>query len=136
MPDNVRLITDYLTDEEIKKSLNTHGIHLCSSLSEGWGHYIVEAMSCRAVVVTTDAPPMNELITPARGVPVPYLRSEPRHLGTNFYIDPDKLEQSITRLLQMSASDKEQYGTAARDWFKQNDTHFNQLLSEVLAEII
>ena len=136
VPDNVRLITDYVTDEELKKHLNTHGIHLCTSLSEGWGHYIVEAMSCRAVVVTTDAPPMNELITPARGVPVPYLKSEPRHLGTNFYIDPDKLEQNITRLLQMPVSDKERYGTAARDWFKKNDTHFNQSLSEALAQTI
>ena len=136
VPDNVRLITDYVTDEELKQHLNTHGIHLCTSLSEGWGHYIVEAMSCRAVVVTTDAPPMNELITPTRGVPVPYLKSEPRHLGTNFYIDPDKLEQNITQLLQMPVSDKERYGKAARDWFKKNDTHFNQSLSEALAQTI
>ena len=120
----------------MKHQLNTHGIHLCTSLSEGWGHYIVEAMSCRAVVVTTDAPPMNELISPAAGIPVPHKKREPRHMGTNFFIDPDKLEKNIIRLLQMSPSQKKEYGTMARDWFKQNDSSFNQKLVATLQQIL
>ncbi len=136
VPDNIRLISDYIPHEEIKTHLNTHGIHLCTSLSEGWGHYIVEAMSCRAVVVTTDAPPMNELISPAAGIPVPYKKREPRHMGTNFFIDPDKLEQNITRLLQMPPSQKEEYGTIARNWFNQNDSSFNQKLVATLQQIL
>jgi len=136
VPANVHLITDYIPHDEIKKHLNTHGIHLCTSLSEGWGHYIVEAMSCRAAVVTTDAPPMNELITPARGIPVPYCHSEPRHLGTNFHIDSQKLESNIQDLLLMAPEKKQSYGNNARSWFEQNDHSFRENLPLVIEKIL
>ena len=38
-------------------------IHLCPSLIEGWGQYIDEGRRAKAVVLTLNAPPMNELIT-------------------------------------------------------------------------
>ncbi len=136
VPSNIRLITDYIPHSEIKQHLNRHGIHLCTSLSEGWGHYIVEAMSCHACVVTTDAPPMNELITPARGIPVPFHHSEPRHLGTNFYIDPAKLESNIRQLLLMPPDQKQSFGNNARTWFEKNDEQFRQSLPRVLGEIV
>lgn len=136
VPPNVKLITDYIPHEEIKQHLNRHGIHLCTSLSEGWGHYIVEAMSCKAVVITTDAPPMNELITPARGIPVPYQNSEPRHLGTNFYISPEKLEKNIQQLLLLSSEKKQVYGDNARTWFEENDQRFKQNLPETIRRIL
>ena len=136
VPSNVKLITDYIPHEEIKKHLNSHGIHLCTSLSEGWGHYIVEAMSCRAVVITTDAPPMSELITPARGVPVPYHHSEPRHLGTNFHVDPDKLEKNIQQLLLLPAEKKATLGKHARTWFEENDSTFRRKLTQTLEDIL
>ena len=136
VPANVKLITDYIPHEEIKKHLNSHGIHLCTSLSEGWGHYIVEAMSCRAVVITTDAPPMNELITPDRGVTVAYHHLEPRHLGTNFHIDPEKLEKNIQQLLLMPTEKKATLGDQARTWFVDNDAHFRNTLPTIINEIV
>ncbi|NWK56806.1 glycosyltransferase [Verrucomicrobiaceae bacterium N1E253] len=136
VPANVRLITEYIPHKEIKRHLNRHGVHLCTSLSEGWGHYIVEAMSCQAVVVTTDGPPMNELVTPERGITVPYSHSEPRHLGTNFHIDPDKLEKNIQELLMMPVDKKKQYGDAARAWFEENDQHFNQHFPKTLQHLL
>ena len=136
VPENVCLITDYIPHEEIKQYLNRHGIHLCTSLSEGWGHYIVEAMSCKAAVITTDAPPMNELITPDRGIPVAYNHSEPRHLGTNFYIDPDKLESHIQQLLVLPPEKKQIYGDHARTWFEKNDREFRQNLPKIIRKLI
>ena len=136
VPDNVHLITDYIPHEEIKRHLNAHGIHLCTSLSEGWGHYIVEAMSCRAVVITTDAPPMNELISPATGIPVPFDRSDPRHLGINFHINQEKLESHISQLLLMPVEQKLKYGERARLWFEQNEDTFQQRLTASIKQII
>lgn len=132
-PKNVDLITDYLSDEDIIKLVNEHPIHLCPSLSEGWGHYIVEAMSCGAIVITTDGPPMNELVQAGRGILVSAPETKPRHLGTNFKVAPAALEASIEQAVSMSQTDRTLMQTTARNWMQQNhrdfETRFTGLLS-------
>lgn len=132
VPENVDLISRVVPDSELRAMQNAHGIHLCPSLSEGWGHYIVEAMSCAAVVVTTDAPPMNELIDADRGLKVSVLRSEPRHLGRNFFADPAALESVIQSVITMTEQDKQALGAAARRWFEKNQLEFQSRLAAVL----
>lgn len=101
VPSNVLLYSGYLSNHELLKLQNECGIHLCPSRSEGWGHHIVEALSTAAIVLTTNAPPMNEHIHEDFGILVPYDHQSPRHIGTNFYIDEAKLESAISRLIQM-----------------------------------
>jgi len=132
VPVNVELVSRYLPDEELRSMQNGCGIHLCPSLSEGWGHYITEAMSCRAVAVVTDAPPMNELVDASRGVVVPYGKTEARHLGTNFHVREDLLEEAISRLIAMPAEEKAALGTAARAWFLENDRAFKERVAEAV----
>ena len=133
VPVNVELVARYLDDDGLRKLQNTCGIHLCPSLSEGWGHYIVEAMSCAAVTVTTAAPPMDELVTPERGITVPVSKSEPRHLGTNFHADPLEMEAAIERLISMSHEEKRKLGQAGREWFVENDRLFSVRLSAAVS---
>jgi glycosyltransferase involved in cell wall biosynthesis len=136
VPDNVRLISRYLTSDELVREMNRHGIHLCTSRSEGWGHYIVEAMSCRSVVVTTDAPPMNELIRPETGILVPYDHQEPRHLGTNFYVAPERLAESLDQIFNMDETEKRCYGQNARAWFDSNHQTFACRFPETIQELL
>ena len=133
MPVNVDLIRRHLPDEELKKLQNSHGIHLCPSISEGWGHYIVEAMSCHAVVITTDGPPMNELVTPERGILVPTFHTESRHLGCNFFVDQIALEKIIGYTASMAFTQKKNTIMAARQWFEENRSGFMKNLKEFIA---
>ena len=136
VPPNVRLVTEYLSAERLRALQNACGVHLCPSESEGWGHYIVEAMSCGAVPLVTDAPPMNELVRPERGVLVPYGRTEPRKLGTCFHVDRDALERAIAGLIAMPDAEKEAMGAAARGWYEENDRAFAVRLEGLLAELL
>lgn len=52
-------------EAELRQLVNSHLFFLMPSKSEGFGHGLHEALSCGAVVLTTDHPPMNQM----RGVP-------------------------------------------------------------------
>lgn len=136
VPGNVHLITDYLSDEDIVKLVNENPIHLCPSLSEGWGHYIVEAMSCGALVITTDGPPMNELVRPNRGVLVNAPKTEARHLGTNFIVTPSSLEAAIERVLTMPDEERDRISQAAQQWAVDNHQKFEKRFIGALEEIL
>lgn len=131
LPANVTLYADYLADDELRALQNACGIHLCPSQSEGWGHHIVEAMSTGAVTLTTDAPPMNELVTTDCGVLVAANGSEPRHLGRRFFVDPTALEQAVKGLIDMPAEDKAQLGDAARARYREIGRAFDERLASL-----
>ncbi|MEX0892154.1 MAG: glycosyltransferase [Gemmatimonadota bacterium] len=136
LPANVERVERYLADDELRALQNACGVHLCPSRSEGWGHYIVEAMSCAAVTLTTNAPPMNELVGPEHGVLVPYRHSEPRKLGYNFHVDPEALERAIADLITRPTAEKEALGRAARAWFEANDRAFRERLARLAAALL
>lgn len=62
--DNIKLFTKKYNDSEYKLLQNRHRVHLCTSIYEGFGHYINEALSCKAVVITTNGEPMMEVAGP------------------------------------------------------------------------
>ncbi len=132
---NIKYITEFLNDPALLEYQNTYAIHLCPSEAEGFGHYIVEAMSCQAVTVTTNAPPMNELITPERGILVDYSHTKPQRLGINYYVDSQSLEQKIDRVLGMDFAQKKQLGENARVWYIENDRFFRHRLVEIISNL-
>lgn len=64
---NIKILdseTEYLSDNQIVEELNTHDIHICCSLYEGWGHYLWEAMSCGKLVICSEIPVFKEYLDP------------------------------------------------------------------------
>lgn len=64
---NVRVHAGKLDSLAFGKLIAETAFFLCSSLQEGYGHYINQARSAFGFIVTTDVAPMNELITPDSG---------------------------------------------------------------------
>ncbi len=132
---NITTITSFIEESALRRMQNASGVHLCPSEAEGFGHYIVEAMSIGALVVTTDAPPMNELVRPDRGALVGYGRTVPQGMGTNFYIDTGNLEHTIDRILGMDENARKTLGKHARTWFHENNRAFLTQIRERLLEV-
>lgn len=129
---NLETIAAHLDDGALRRLQRAHGTHLCPSEAEGFGHSIVEAMSCGAVVVATDAPPMNEVVAPERGLLVATSPGGPVRLGTTSPADPAALERAVETALAMDEPRRLALGRAARDWFLANDREFRRRIVEAL----
>jgi hypothetical protein len=129
---NIEAHVGYLSDQELRRLQNASLFHLCLSLTEGWGHYIVEAMGVGAVTITVDARPMNELVTADRGVLVPYRATGTQRLATTYQFDEAGLEAAIERTIAMSDAESAQLGNRARAWFVDNKSGFGGRLEAAL----
>ncbi|HEX3125290.1 MAG TPA: glycosyltransferase [Rhodanobacteraceae bacterium] len=126
----------HLDDAELRRLQNEHRFHLCPSQAEGFGHYLVEAMSAAAVTLTLDAEPMNELVRPERGVLVPVARTSTHHMATANFFDDAAMTQAIERLIGMSDAECERLGAAARAWFIDNDRAFPDRLDAAIRNLV
>jgi glycosyltransferase involved in cell wall biosynthesis len=137
VPANIEHRVGYLGDvREIRRLQNSHLFHLCLSETEGWGHYLAEGMSCEAVVVTCDAPPMNELVDASRGVLVKASNAGRFNLVARYRFDDGALEATIERLMAMSESECALLGHQARAWFVSNETSFAGRLDAALRQLL
>jgi glycosyltransferase involved in cell wall biosynthesis len=125
---NLRFVTGFIDDDELRVLQNRHLFHLCPSETEGFGHYLVEAMSVGAIVLTTQAPPMDELVSAERGILVPYARTGTQRLATTYFVDAAGLEGGIERMLALSASERQRLGANARAWYEANNRAFRERL--------
>lgn len=126
----------YLDEAELKRLQNVHTFHLCPSETEGFGHYIVEAMSVGAVVITLDAPPMNEMISSERGILVPYSRTGSQHLATTYHFDEAAMEQAIERAIALDDARCQALGAAARAWYEAERAAFPGRLDTALQGLL
>lgn len=129
---NITHRIDYVDDAELRRMQNASWFHVCSSETEGFGHYLVEAMSVGAITITTDAPPMNELVEADRGILVPYGRMDTQFLANTYFFDEAAAEAAIERMIAMSDEELQRMGANARAWYLGNDRGFSARLRTAL----
>jgi glycosyltransferase involved in cell wall biosynthesis len=132
---NVRYEESYLSAENLRRLQNESEIHVIPSQAEGYGHIIGEGMSCGAVVVTTDATPMNELVTADRGALVKVEGSEPMLLGTKNFVNVHDLERTLAEVFAMSSQEREALGGRARRWYEGQHAEFVDRLRSLIADV-
>ena len=127
---------DYLDDAELQRIQNANLFHLCPSETEGFGHYIVEALSVGAIVLTTDAEPMNELVTADRGMLMPFALKGKQQLATRYMVEADALEVAIEAALALAEDALLAKQEAARNFFLRNDAAFRERLVEAVVAMV
>lgn len=131
--ENLLFTRTRLQEIELECLQNQCGIHLCTSETEGYGHYLWEAMSCGAVVITTDASPMNEFISDERCL-VKFHKMHPQRLATNYYIDPSSLESTIDAILAIPQEELESMGRKNRQIFLHEREAFRTRLKKIFGK--
>lgn len=117
--------------DKLKVLLNACLIHICPSMYEGFGHYINEARSTGAVIITTDRPPMNEFIKDKRFL-VEGQRARLHNLVPLFRVNPIDLANKIQAVCNMEYSELIEMGKQNREKYLQLDAEFkNNLLKFV-----
>jgi hypothetical protein len=134
-PRNVNLINDRYPDEVLQTMQNSFSVHVCPSETEGFGHYIMEALSVKALVITTDAAPMNEIITPERGLLVKPVGSRPMRLSTAYMIDEKGLEETVVKAMILTDK-RSEYGERGRQFFLDNDLIFRDLFTKAINNLL
>lgn len=123
----------YVDDAELKRLQNELRFHLCPSETEGYGHYLVEALSVGAIVVSNDAEPMNELVTRERGVLVACRAAGKKNLATIYEFDEVAMTAAVEGLIATDEAELDRLGAAARAWYEENDRGFGERLRAGLA---
>jgi len=59
---------EHLSLNDINKLRSIADVYICPSIMEGYGHYLVEGIIGKKLVITTDAAPMNEFIDANSGI--------------------------------------------------------------------
>jgi glycosyltransferase involved in cell wall biosynthesis len=117
--DNVRMIQRKTTDTELAFQLNRCGVHVCPSNLEGFGHYINEALSARALVVTTDGHPMKQFVDHGvNGFLIPPVEEKPHSLGICYTLDMDGFEKTIQRVIDTPIEQRATMGNRSREIYE------------------
>ena len=130
-------------------------IHMCPSLIEGWGQYIDEGRRTKSVVLTLNAPPMNELVKNGdtgvlvNATPGPkmkqllppswtqYFTKKPEYnkfLYGTYKASQNDLYNSINRILNMSLDTKRKLGENAFTQSQKDYDHFKTNFSKVVLD--
>lgn len=132
---NLVFMRGYLSDDALKALQNAHRFHICTSEAEGWGHYIAEALSVGAVTLTCDAAPMNELVTPERGILITAPAAAKHNLVRIARFDEAALEQCVARALALDEGELAHIATRARAWFLDNKAAFTPRVAAAASQL-
>lgn len=112
------------TDEQIKELQNSHLFHLFPSGYEGFGHALHESQSCSAILLTTDAAPMNEVDAPFK---VPSAGTKVVNMGTVHEVSGKDIREAATKMAALTNRKIAHLQKEARQRFERGNQEFREL---------
>jgi glycosyltransferase involved in cell wall biosynthesis len=110
----------------------SHLIHLCPSTYEGFGHYINEARAMGSVVITTNAAPMNELITKETGLGASVALTSRQNLATHQHVDVSALRNLIAAAMGATDASLRLIGHRAQSAYLRERAEFHAFIKAQL----
>jgi glycosyltransferase involved in cell wall biosynthesis len=137
---NITYHRERLSDEDLTRLLNECGVHLCCSDTEGFGHYIQEAKSVKSIIVTVNAPPMNNFVDESFGFLVKYKSKKPlkNTLGSKFIVDGNSFQKTIKNIMKLCKENPDklnEMGELARKSYSKTCQNFKDTIKNVFTDI-
>ncbi|KAG6594085.1 homeobox and AraC-type helix-turn-helix domain-containing protein [Phytophthora cinnamomi] len=126
----VKLHLGRASADDFGKVIAESAFFMCTSLQEGYGHYINQARASGAVIVSTDLPPMNEFLNSKSGVLIPVSRwAIPEQMlggkyngehglngveGFTADLDGPEVCEAVEKVLAMTPSEREAMAAQAK----------------------
>ena len=134
VPSHVRVL-GRISDDELRREMNTASIHICPSRAEGWGHYITEGLSTGALVVTTNASPMNEHVHPDWGVLVQPTRLGKHGMVCAYDVSARVLGEGVRQAVNVTAPTRKWMSEKARAHFDFRNARFRETALDLLTKV-
>jgi len=131
IPNRVTVVRQKLSEEDYNREFNKCIFHLCPSEYEGFGHYINEAKSVGAIILTTNAAPMNELCLSSFSFGVPWVSFGKQNLGCMFKADFREIAKQVKVMENLTDDNIKLFGERAENSFWQNDSFFRKNILNV-----
>ncbi|MEI6804935.1 MAG: glycosyltransferase family 25 protein [Myxococcaceae bacterium] len=139
MASNLELFTGFVSQSKLENWQNQAGYYIVPSSVEGYGHYINEGRAKGAVVITTDAPPMNEMVEDGvTGFLVPVKDSwlMNTYSGALAYgIDPSELAKVIDKVVALPEDQKLKIGENGRKSFLADRVYFQNHMRTLVSSL-
>lgn len=132
---NLRFHLAPLPPRQFRELQHSAAIHVCPSVAEGFGHSINEARAAGAVVLTTAAPPMNELVEDGWNgflVPIRPGNACPYRRSTAYFATGHDIVETMTRCLALDESARSAMGLRARAAYEAGRQHFHASIAGFL----
>lgn len=134
-PANVIYVDEFLSVEDYHAYADRFVFHLYATETEGFGHSIYESMRAGAIVLLTNAPPMNEIVTDEGVVLIPAIYCGHKGLSPRFSVTQLGLEHSVSRALGLSEHERHHISAHAKTFVSRMDDEFRVQLNQALMTI-
>jgi len=117
------------TDDDVTRLQNSCLYHILPSAYEGYGHALHESQSVRAILLTTQAPPMTELCAPFEVAPS---LTKKACLATLHEVSPSAIRSAISRMMALPNYDVARMQVEARARFERDNADFERRMDALL----
>ena len=121
-----------IAESHVQYFVNNAWFHLLPSQYEGYGQAIHEALSCGGLVLTTDAPPMNEFSGIPSVLRIPSSGTYIKSLATCHYVSPAGVRDAVERAVALTPENRAALSLEARNAFLTERDAFRQIFTELM----
>ena len=129
---NVRYIPQ-ISDSGLQQLMNECQFHILTSSAEGWGHAIHEGLSCGAVMITTDFPPMSEFT--GASIFVKPQSVKPCCAAKRAAVCAPELLEAVKKAWAMTDSEIAFASANARTYFSEQRVYFRDRFNQVVDSV-